>query len=404
MAWVEQRGGGFRVRYRTDDGGIATENGFPTKAAARERAADIESEQRQGTFVDPRAGRMLLRDWVAQWSEAHDVAPGTWAKYQSHLRNHILPRFGETPLAGINRLALKSWVKTLRRRLAEPTIADVVTLLSMVLGEALEEGMIGSNPCRKLRINTGGAKERPQLRPWEVARIAERCGDTVHLLIITAAYTGLRWGELAGLQWTHTDLAHGAISVDPREGALHEVHGELILGPPKTTASVRAVHLPAFLVDLLRAHRGDHDHRFVFVGAKGALLRRSNFRRRVWLPAVEGDRQRGWAPLRPGLHFHDLRHTHKTWLIEDGVPEVAQCKRLGHRMPGVRGVYSHVSQPMVDALLTGLQRRWELTARPLPSACSQTTYPHQETPKITCSQFAPTDAERPAGDDHRRAV
>jgi integrase len=89
------------------------------------------------------------------------------------------------------------------------------------------------------------------------------------------------------------------------------------------------------------------------------LLRRSNFRRRVWLPAVAGDRTREWAPIHPGLHFHDLRHTHKTWLIEDGVPEVVQAKRLGHRMPGVRGVYSHVTQPMIDALLAGLQHRGE---------------------------------------------
>ena len=84
-----------------------------------------------------------------------------------------------------------------------------------------------------------------------------------------------------------------------------------------------------------------------------------NFRRRVWLLAVAGDPKRGWAPVAPGLHFHDLRHTHKTWLIEDDVPEVLQCKRLGHRLHGVRGIYSHVTQPMVEAMLAGLQRRWE---------------------------------------------
>jgi integrase len=60
-----------------------------------------------------------------------------------------------------------------------------------------------------------------------------------------------------------------------------------------------------------------------------------------------------------GLHFHDLRHTHKTWLIEDDVPEVAQCKRMGHKLGEVRGIYSHVTQPMIDALLARLQARWE---------------------------------------------
>ena len=59
------------------------------------------------------------------------------------------------------------------------------------------------------------------------------------------------------------------------------------------------------------------------------------------------------------MHFHDLRHTHKTWLIEDGVPEVLQHKRIGHEFRGVMGVYSHVTRPMVDAMLEGLQARWE---------------------------------------------
>ena len=59
------------------------------------------------------------------------------------------------------------------------------------------------------------------------------------------------------------------------------------------------------------------------------------------------------------MHFHDLRHTHKTWLIEDRVPEVVQHQRLGHRFGGVRGIYSHVTRSMIDGMLTGLQTRWE---------------------------------------------
>jgi hypothetical protein len=64
------------------------------------------------------------------------------------LRNHILPRFGEMALGDVNRLAVKAWVKSLRRSLAESTAKDVVTLLSMILGEAVDEALIGANPCR----------------------------------------------------------------------------------------------------------------------------------------------------------------------------------------------------------------------------------------------------------------
>jgi len=65
--------------------------------------------------------------------------------------------------------------------------------------------------------------------------------------------------------------------------------------------------------------------------------------RRVWGPAVNGDLRRQTDPVIAGMHFHNLRHTHRTWLIEDDIPEVAQAKRLGHRLPGVRGIYSHVT-------------------------------------------------------------
>lgn len=64
------------------------------------------------------------------------------------------------------------------------------------------------------------------------------------------------------------------------------------------------------------------------------------------------------------MHFHDLRHTHKTWLIEDDIPKVAQAKRLGHRLPGVRGIYSHVTPIMQQRVTEALQQRWLSTQPP----------------------------------------
>ncbi|NDU72097.1 hypothetical protein GWI34_05580 [Actinomadura sp. DSM 109109] len=66
-----------------------------------------------------------------------------------------------------------------------------------------------------------------------------------------------------------------------------------------------------------------------------------------------------WLPLLEGLTPHGLRHGHKTWMAEDGVPEVLQADRLGHIVPGIRGVYTHVSDSMRDDLKAKLQRRWE---------------------------------------------
>ncbi len=109
-----------------------------------------------------------------------------------------------------------------------------------------------------------------------------------------------------------------------------------------------------------------HDHDLVFCGARGAWLRRSAMARRVWRPAVDGTATTG--PILDGMHFHDTRHTHKTWLIEDDIPEIAQARRLGHRLPGIRGVYSHVTPVMIARITDSLQARWQAShaASPLP--------------------------------------
>ncbi|GIH19348.1 hypothetical protein [Rugosimonospora africana] len=67
------------------------------------------------------------------------------------------------------------------------------------------------------------------------------------------------------------------------------------------------------------------------------------------------------------MHFHDLRHTQKTWLIEGDIPEIAQAKRLGRRIPGVRGIYSHVTPAMQQRTTQALQHRWEATHRQPPA-------------------------------------
>ncbi len=99
------------------------------------------------------------------------------------------------------------------------------------------------------------------------------------------------------MQWHNVQLRpidRAAITVD--KGALHEIGGRLELGPPKTPASVRTVHLCPSLAELLIEHaQGQHDDH-VFTGAHGGLLRRVNFRDRVWRPAVAGDEHRAGYP------------------------------------------------------------------------------------------------------------
>jgi len=360
MAWIEQRGTRWRVRTRLPDGSVGTDSSHPTRGAAEIRRKQIDADQAVDAYLDPALGRISLADWVAIWEAGHLAGEARRAAYRSHLRNHILPYFATTPLTKITRQQVKLFARHLTARLADSSATSVMSLLSLLMREAVHERRIGHNPCHGVRVSTRRPAERPHATPAQVNQIVARVRRLdEQVLVIAAAYTGMRWGELVGLARANTDLDRGLIRVHPDVGALHEVAGRLYLGPPKTTDSARDIHLPPFLTHLLRQVLDGHDHDQVFTGAHGGFLRRSNFSRRTFGPAVNGNPADATAPVLAGMHFHDLRHTHKTWLIEDDIPEIAQAKRLGHRLPGVRGIYSHVTPAMQQRITDALQRRWQ---------------------------------------------
>jgi hypothetical protein len=70
-----------------------------------------------------------------------------------------------------------------------------------------------------------------------------------------------------------------------------------------------------------------------------------------------------WLPVRPGLTPHGLHHGHQTWLDDFGIRCVLQYERIGHEVPGMRGVCSHITLGMRAAVKTGLQELWEESLR-----------------------------------------
>lgn len=376
MAWVEQSGNrNWRVRYRRDDGTIGAVNGFPTKAAATDHAQTLESDQREGRFIDPAAGQITLEAWTEDWLAALDVAIRTEDFYRSLLRRHVLPRWGDHGLADISGIKAAAWAKELRGRgYSATTVSSVMKLLALLLADAVDERLIAANPIRARRRGRRRAERRTErvwATPAEALAVADNAarlpaaGPGAAVLIVTAAWTGARWGELAGLQRHNTYLDAGRLVIDPLLGALHESSRGIELGPPKTAESARTITLPPFLIDLLRAHLATHDHRHVFVSPHGDPHRRSNFGRRALRPSVDGTGYLvrppvGLDPVKPGLTFHGLRHGHKTWMIADGVPEVAQARRLGHILGDrIQETYSHVAAEVEQRLVEGLQDRWD---------------------------------------------
>ncbi|MFD0772921.1 hypothetical protein ACFQZ2_03185 [Streptomonospora algeriensis] len=101
-------------------------------------------------------------------------------------------------------------------------------------------------------------------------------------------------------------------------------------------------------------------------------MRCGDFCARFWRPAFDGDPDstQVWlrSPVLPGFTFNEGRHTHRTWLAEDGVPEVARAARLGHRMRGMGEVYEHVTPAMKERVRTVLEDRWRHSLHTLKEA------------------------------------
>ncbi|OZM76567.1 tyrosine-type recombinase/integrase [Pseudonocardia sp. MH-G8] len=376
MSFVEKTGtSSWRVRFWRDDGTHGSIPGFPTKKAAEAKARAIDTDRQRGAFTDPDAGNLPLAEWIEAWFDALDVAPTTLAQYRSLTRNHILPRWGTTRLNKISGIAVTAWVKKLRADgYASATVTTILKLLNMMLADAADERLIPANPIRPHRRGrrrhetvTKAVWARPEQALQVALNSARLAGPATGILMLTAAWTGARWGELTGLHRDNTHLhpdSVGRIVIAPDVGALHEVDGRHYLGPPKTAESAREITLPPFLTELLHHHLAGHRHPYVFVAADGAFLRRSNFSRRAMRPAADGTIHRprpavAVPPAVPRLTFHGFRHSHKTWMIADHIPEVAQSVRLGHRIPDkIQHVYSHVAPELDAQLLDCLQRRW----------------------------------------------
>lgn len=274
---------------------------------------------------------MTLADWVGHWQgTAVDLRATTTALNLGVVKNYLLPRFGTRPLAQISTSDVKAMVseELADGRLSNSAIRRHAIVLSVILAAAVADGRIGRNPCAGVKLPPEEAREMRFLEPHEVTRLADAIRPQHYRpLVLTAAYLGLRWGELAGLRVDRVDLLRRQIRVDQQ---LVEVGGKLWFGPPKTKAGLRTVTIPAALTDVLGPHFAIPAVRssgLAFPGPRGAPMRRSGFRR-TWRNACTAAGFDG-GPLE-GLTFHELRHTAAALAIALGAHPLAIRERLGH--------------------------------------------------------------------------
>ena len=310
--------------------------------------AEVEVAIERGEYLDPKRASVTLNEWSAIWLENRmSVRPSTRARDESYVRNHLVPYMGPLRLAEISFDHVQTWVNQLDERgLASATIRKAHQILAQILDFAMKARRIGWNPARGVELPRSKPHDHRFITAEDIDRLAATIDTPFRMLVLLGGYCGTRWGEAAGLTLEKIDLLHRRITIDQ---TLVEVKGQLFTSEPKTASSIRQIALPQFMVeeieDHLRAFPSGHNGQLV-TSADGLWLRRSNFRRRIWLPAVD---RAGLAPLR----YHDLRHSHVALLIAQGEHPKLIADRLGHASPNVtNAIYSHLF-PGLDEMAAG---------------------------------------------------
>ena len=350
MAWVRKLPSGkYQGQYRDPHDRVRSTGTYLRKSDAKTEADEQERRVRRSEWTDPELGRESVAAWAAHYLKTTlNQRESTRVRDESYVRNHILPTFGALALAEVEPTNVRTWVEGLSQTHAPATVAKSYQLLARIFAAAEDCGYVRRSPCRGVTLPRVERQEMRFLSAAEIEHLANGVPARHRALVLTCGYLGLRWGEAAGLKRQRLNLLKGTLEVAE---ILTEVQGRLAFGPPKTSSSRRTLSVPPFLVEVLAEHLEAHTTHpeLVFSGRDGGPLRRSTFRRRVWLPAIE---RAGLAPLR----FHDLRHSAASLLIAANVhPKIIQT-RLGHSSITVTlDVYGHVLPRLDEAVSTALE-------------------------------------------------
>ncbi|MGO9780046.1 MAG: tyrosine-type recombinase/integrase [Streptosporangiaceae bacterium] len=297
-----------------------------TKAFAKKTEADRygaaqETDAARGTYVNPRRGAELLREYgerVYLPSLVH-LRPNSAATYTTHLRKHVWPLLGDRQMRTLGRGDGKAFVTAKSAELAPTTVETVYAVLRALGNAAVDDGVIPVNPFARVPLPKKSPRVLEPLEPAAVLALADALPPRLRVALALAAGAGLRFGEATGLTVPRVDFLRRRVQVleQAQNGAL---------APLKTKASRRTVPVGEWVLQEVSAHMqryGPGPGQLVMSNAAGRVVQRNAFGE-SWRAAVEA------AGLPRGTRYHDLRHFFASALIAANLnPKVIQA-RLGH--------------------------------------------------------------------------
>jgi integrase len=318
-----------------------------TKKEVQDKLRAEQDKASRGTLLE--ADKLTVRTFLERWLEntvKPRVAPTTHGRYEQHIRLHLVPHLGRVRIGKLTALHVEQLYSDMATAGASAHEQKKVgTVLRTALKHAVKNRLLGHNvACDVPKPKPVKEEIHPldQSQAGQFLKAAQK--DQLHPLYTLALDSGMRQGEIFGLQWPDIDFDSGSVQV---QHSLEEIKGRLRLKNVKTAKARRRIDLSRFTLDQLHEHRKamlaagkDVKSGPVFCDGDGGWLRKSNFARRSFKPILKR------AKL-PDIRFHDLRHTCATLLLlaDENVKVVSE--RLGHASIEITlNTYSHVLPTM----------------------------------------------------------
>ena len=321
MASTSERNGKWRARYRRAAGGAQKTRTFTRKGEEQQWLNEVTASIVTSQYVDPKAGRVTVREYAEKWRAGQVHREGTAVQVEGILRRHVYPVLGKRPLVSVLPSDVQALVKRLSLTLSPATVGVAHRIVSTIFKSAVADRRIASSPCLGTRLPKVEKRKVEPISTEQVHALIEAVPERYRALVLLAAGSGMRQGEVFGLTVDRVDFLRRSLTVDRQ---LVGISGRVpYFGPPKTAASVRVIPLPTVVVDALAAHLATFPTEgLIFTNEHGDMIRRSNFGT-MWGRATK-------SVGLDGLHFHDLRHYYASLLIRHGESVKTVQARLGH--------------------------------------------------------------------------
>ena len=355
----------YYVRYRSRDSGKQSSMAFTTRQDAENmrRLLDANGQSlklvQRGLEAAKESTLTVLR--LVEWhiSQPLQANSDTIAKYREIIDNHIRDQIGSIPAAELNEEDLAAWAdERAGQGKARKTLLNVTGLLSAAYKRGVLRGRVPANPLAFFRLPADEREPRRAtfLTKDEYDLIRSFLPERYHLFTDVLVETGMRFSEATALTGAKADLDFG--------GELDVIHVTKAwkgksgvgwrLGPPKSPESVRDIAIPSDLAERLAERAKKVKKDYLFQNLSGNPLRNADYHQSGWQKAIDKAVEAG---LEKDPRPHDLRHTHGSWLLAEGVPLFVVSRRLGHASTEITSkVYGHQTQQGQKEALAGLER------------------------------------------------